>query len=62
MKDTKNVVVKDRVKGSWTPQEDKTLKTLVDQHGPRNWSLISAGIPGRSGKLWRTHKKHPTIN
>ncbi|XP_057523221.1 transcription factor MYB25-like [Amaranthus tricolor] len=53
MKDTKNVVVKDRVKGSWTPQEDTTLKTLVDQHGPRNWSLISAGIPGRSGKSCR---------
>nr|GMC61777.1 transcription factor MYB44-like [Ipomoea batatas] len=37
-----------RVKGSWTPEEDATLVKLVEQHGPRNWSLISTGIPGRS--------------
>ncbi|KAI6670161.1 hypothetical protein NL676_005046 [Syzygium grande] len=43
----------DRVKGSWSPQEDATLIKLVEQHGPRNWSLISTGIPGRSGKSCR---------
>ncbi|KAI4383954.1 hypothetical protein MLD38_009732 [Melastoma candidum] len=43
----------DRVKGSWSPQEDAALKVLVEEHGPRNWSLISAGIPGRSGKSCR---------
>ncbi|WCJ19921.1 myb domain protein 70 [Euphorbia peplus] len=43
----------DRIKGSWSPQEDATLVTLVEQHGPRNWTLISAGIPGRSGKSCR---------
>ncbi|KAB1217636.1 Transcription factor MYB44 [Morella rubra] len=43
----------DRVKGSWSPQEDATLIELVMQHGPRNWSLISQGIPGRSGKSCR---------
>ncbi|XP_010031187.2 transcription factor MYB25 [Eucalyptus grandis] len=43
----------DRVKGSWSPQEDATLMKLVEQHGPRNWSLISTGIPGRSGKSCR---------
>ncbi|KAA0035850.1 transcription factor MYB44-like [Cucumis melo var. makuwa] len=42
-----------RVKGSWSPQEDATLIKLVEQHGPRNWSLISTGIPGRSGKSCR---------
>nr|GME11411.1 transcription factor MYB44-like [Ipomoea batatas] len=42
-----------RVKGSWTPEEDATLVKLVEQHGPRNWSLISTGIPGRSGKSCR---------
>ncbi|MCO5577051.1 hypothetical protein L7F22_030873 [Adiantum nelumboides] len=26
---------------------------LVDKYGPRNWSLISKGIPGRSGKSCR---------
>ena len=43
----------DRIKGSWTPQEDANLTKLVEQHGPRNWSLISQGIPGRSGKSCR---------
>ncbi|XWS74792.1 hypothetical protein CRYUN_Cryun01aG0027800 [Craigia yunnanensis] len=43
----------DRVKGSWSPQEDANLIKLVEQHGPRNWSLISSGIPGRSGKSCR---------
>lgn len=41
------------MKGSWTPEEDATLVKLVEQHGPRNWSLISTGIPGRSGKSCR---------
>ncbi|KAL9316234.1 hypothetical protein ACSQ67_017235 [Phaseolus vulgaris] len=43
----------DRVKGSWSPQEDATLMKLVNEHGPRNWSVISSGIPGRSGKSCR---------
>ncbi|OIW04110.1 hypothetical protein TanjilG_00670 [Lupinus angustifolius] len=43
----------DRVKGSWTPQEDETLLRLVAQHGPRNWTVISAGISGRSSKSCR---------
>ncbi|KAF8402612.1 hypothetical protein HHK36_010701 [Tetracentron sinense] len=43
----------DRIKGSWSPEEDAKLAKLVEQHGPRNWSLISSGIPGRSGKSCR---------
>ncbi|GAB2222458.1 hypothetical protein Droror1_Dr00013679 [Drosera rotundifolia] len=43
----------DRIKGPWSPDEDKLLEILVDQHGPRNWSLISKSIPGRSGKSCR---------
>nr|KYP73073.1 Transcription factor MYB44 [Cajanus cajan] len=43
----------DRVKGSWSPQEDATLLKLVNEHGARNWSVISSGIPGRSGKSCR---------
>jgi hypothetical protein len=41
------------VKGSWTPEEDELLRAAVARHGPRNWSLISAEIPGRSGKSCR---------
>ncbi|KAL4324352.1 hypothetical protein GQ457_11G009600 [Hibiscus cannabinus] len=43
----------DRVRGTWSAKEDANLIKLVEQHGPRNWSIISAGIPGRSGKSCR---------
>ncbi|KAF1861566.1 hypothetical protein Lal_00025936 [Lupinus albus] len=43
----------DRIKGPWSPEEDDALQKLVDKHGPRNWSLISKSIPGRSGKSCR---------
>ncbi|KAK4436495.1 Transcription factor [Sesamum alatum] len=42
-----------KIKGSWNPQEDAALIKLVEEHGPRNWSLISSAIPGRSGKSCR---------
>ena len=35
------------------PQEDETLRQLVSKHGPRNWSLMARGIPGRTGKSCR---------
>ncbi|XP_044512054.1 transcription factor MYB44-like [Mangifera indica] len=43
----------DRIKGPWSPEEDEALQTLVQSYGPRNWSLISKSIPGRSGKSCR---------
>ncbi|KAJ1414500.1 SANT/Myb domain [Sesbania bispinosa] len=43
----------DRIKGPWSPEEDEALQKLVEKHGPRNWSLISKSIPGRSGKSCR---------
>lgn len=43
----------DRIKGPWSPEEDEALRRLVQKHGPRNWSLISKSIPGRSGKSCR---------
>ncbi|KAJ9159484.1 hypothetical protein P3X46_024991 [Hevea brasiliensis] len=43
----------DRVKGPWSPKEDQMLQKLVQQHGARNWSLISKFIHGRSGKSCR---------
>ncbi|XP_075524308.1 transcription factor MYB44-like [Primulina tabacum] len=43
----------DRIKGPWSPEEDETLQQLVRKHGPRNWSLISKSVPGRSGKSCR---------
>lgn len=43
----------DRVKGPWSPEEDEALRALVQAHGPRNWSVISKSIPGRSGKSCR---------
>ncbi|XAR61928.1 hypothetical protein NMG60_11016482 [Bertholletia excelsa] len=43
----------DRIKGPWSPEEDELLQNQVQKHGPRNWSLISKAIPGRSGKSCR---------
>ncbi|KAE8672586.1 Transcription factor MYB44 [Hibiscus syriacus] len=50
---TSNRKEMDRIKGPWSPEEDELLKKLVQKHGPRNWSLISKSIPGRSGKSCR---------
>ncbi|MCL7033469.1 hypothetical protein MKW94_021813 [Papaver nudicaule] len=44
---------KTRIKGTWAPEEDELLTRLVTKFGPRNWNLISDGIPGRSGKSCR---------
>ncbi|KAK6145411.1 hypothetical protein DH2020_022231 [Rehmannia glutinosa] len=45
--------VKGKVRGPWSPDEDAILTGLVRKFGPRNWSLIARGIPGRSGKSCR---------
>ncbi|XP_047938353.1 transcription factor MYB1-like [Salvia hispanica] len=42
-----------KVRGPWSAAEDAVLTELVNKFGPRNWSLITAGIPGRSGKSCR---------
>ncbi|QCE16560.1 myb proto-oncogene protein [Vigna unguiculata] len=42
-----------RIKGPWSAEEDRILTRLVDRYGPRNWSLISRYIKGRSGKSCR---------
>ena len=34
-------------------QEDDVLTRLVGLYGPRNWSVIASGIPGRTGKSCR---------
>ncbi|AEC09744.1 unnamed protein product [Arabidopsis thaliana] len=44
---------KSKVKGPWLPEQDEALTRLVKMCGPRNWNLISRGIPGRSGKSCR---------
>lgn len=43
----------DTKKGAWTPEEDRLLTKLIRLYGTRNWSLIAAGIKGRSGKSCR---------
>lgn len=43
----------ERIKGPWSAEEDRILTRLVERHGPRNWSLISRYINGRSGKSCR---------
>ncbi|CAL0327052.1 unnamed protein product [Lupinus luteus] len=43
----------ERIKGPWSAEEDRILTQLVERYGPRNWSLISRYIKGRSGKSCR---------
>ncbi|KAG7020554.1 Transcription factor MYB44, partial [Cucurbita argyrosperma subsp. argyrosperma] len=43
----------EKIKGPWSAEEDRILIHLVDRYGPRNWSLISRYIKGRSGKSCR---------
>lgn len=41
------------VKGAWSDEEDQKLRELVEQYGPKKWSLISQELPGRIGKQCR---------
>ncbi|GMY28595.1 transcription factor MYB73-like [Fagus crenata] len=43
----------ERIKGPWSAEEDRILTLLVERYGPRNWSVISRYIKGRSGKSCR---------
>lgn len=45
--------VRVKVRGPWSTAQDAILTELVRKFGPRNWSMIAAGIPGRSGKSCR---------
>ncbi|KAF2309888.1 hypothetical protein GH714_005498 [Hevea brasiliensis] len=49
----RNANKQERIKGPWSAEEDRILTRLVERHGPRNWSLISRYIKGRSGKSCR---------
>jgi hypothetical protein len=52
-------------KGTWKPNEDKQLISLVSNFGPQNWTRIAEFIPHRSGKQcrerWHNHL-NPNIN
>ena len=41
------------VKGPWSTHEDQQLSVLVQQYGPKRWSLIASKLPGRIGKQVR---------
>ena len=41
------------VKGPWSTHEDEQLSVLVQQYGPKRWSLIASKLPGRIGKQVR---------
>jgi hypothetical protein len=40
----------ERKSGSWTAEEDSTLKDAVQTHGGRNWGAITALVPDRTKK------------
>ena len=41
------------VKRAWTVEEDESLLQLVQEHGPRRWSVIASQLSGRVGKQCR---------
>ncbi|KAM0067986.1 putative transcription factor MYB-HB-like family [Helianthus debilis subsp. tardiflorus] len=43
----------ERIRGTWSPQEDALLQQLVKKHGARHWSYISRSIAGRTSKSCR---------
>lgn len=45
--------MEEAVKGPWSKEEDVALTQLVEIHGARKWSVIAAGMKGRSGKSCR---------
>ena len=43
---------------TWQPDQDAILLQLVNENGPRNWSLIADKIPGKVGKQCRERYFH----
>ena len=37
----------------WTTEEDAMVRSLVEEHGTKRWSVIAASLPGRTGKQCR---------
>jgi len=42
-----------KVKGRWTPEEDKKLSKLVENYGTKNWRFIASHLRGRLPKQCR---------
>ncbi|ODM94492.1 Myb-related protein A [Orchesella cincta] len=53
------------IKGQWTKEEDDKVVLLVNQYGPKKWTLIAKHLKGRIGKQcrerWHNHL-NPDIN
>ncbi|CAL8108650.1 unnamed protein product [Orchesella dallaii] len=53
------------IKGQWTKEEDDKVVRLVNQYGPKKWTLIAKHLKGRIGKQcrerWHNHL-NPDIN
>ena len=37
----------------WNEEEDKLVRSLVEMHGTKRWSLIASNLIGRTGKQCR---------
>ncbi|KAI7820676.1 Homeodomain-like protein [Gamsiella multidivaricata] len=53
------------IKGPWTPEEDRQLRSLVNELGAEKWVLIASRLGSRTGKQcrerWHNHLD-PTID
>ena len=53
------------IKGSWTPEEDQTIRDFVAENGPTKWSKLAKTLPGRAAKQCRDrwiNRLNPNIN
>lgn len=61
----KKVLDPSLIKGAWTKEEDDLVVQLVNQYGPKKWSLIASHLQGRIGKQcrerWHNHL-NPDVN
>lgn len=54
LSDRWNKVLNPNIKrGSWKPEEDKTIFDWVQEHGADEWSALAKKLPGRIGKQCR---------
>jgi myb proto-oncogene protein len=54
LKNYKELVKKEYVKGAWSQEEDAALLFYVQKYGTKNWSLIASHISQRIGKQCRS--------
>ena len=45
-----SITLSKRKKKNWTDEEDRILLNLINEYGPKKWSIIAKHIKDREGK------------